>query len=66
MINEARLEWRTSARSGSGEQCVELARSPRGVAIRDSKDRQGPRLSLAPAAWESFVSAVKDGAHDTL
>ncbi|MGW3043240.1 DUF397 domain-containing protein [Kitasatospora sp. NPDC001159] len=29
--------------------------------VRDSKDPEGPRLRFNPAAWQSFVTAVRDG-----
>ncbi|ATL84820.1 hypothetical protein SMALA_4590 [Streptomyces malaysiensis subsp. malaysiensis] len=34
------------------------------VAVRDSKDPQGPTLSFAPAAWSAFVSDVSRGGFD--
>ncbi|WP_460917165.1 Scr1 family TA system antitoxin-like transcriptional regulator [Plantactinospora veratri] len=49
--------WRTSSRSGqNGGNCVEVADNLVGVvAVRDSKDRSGPVLRFAPAAWRAFV-----------
>ncbi|WP_373313765.1 DUF397 domain-containing protein [Kitasatospora xanthocidica] len=29
--------------------------------VRDSKDPDGPALAFTPAAWQSFVSAVRAG-----
>ncbi|WP_420713876.1 DUF397 domain-containing protein [Streptomyces sp. NRRL WC-3742] len=29
--------------------------------VRDSKDPSGPALAFTPAAWQSFVSAVRSG-----
>ncbi|MFE9766891.1 DUF397 domain-containing protein [Streptomyces sp. NPDC005808] len=41
--------------SGNGE-CVEVARNiPGTVAVRDSKDAEGPILRLAPSAWAAFT-----------
>jgi hypothetical protein len=52
--------WRTSSRSGSGNNCVEVARSlPHVVAVRDSKDPDGPKLVLSPAGWQTFTASVK-------
>ncbi|MFD7416388.1 DUF397 domain-containing protein [Kitasatospora purpeofusca] len=31
------------------------------VPVRDSKDPSGPVLLFPSAAWESFVSALRDG-----
>ncbi|MFB4305547.1 DUF397 domain-containing protein [Actinomadura sp. GTD37] len=39
------VTWRKSSHSGSsGGQCVELAATSGGVAVRDSKDRDGAVL----------------------
>ncbi|MGW2116160.1 DUF397 domain-containing protein [Streptomyces zhihengii] len=64
----ARLTWFKSSYSGSdGGNCLELAYERRAsghsdrrgaeatVHIRDSKTPTGPVLTLAPAAWASFV-----------
>jgi hypothetical protein len=58
--------WRKSSYSGSnGGQCVEVASSLPGViAVRDSKDREGPVLVLAPGAWRAFVAAARSGDFD--
>ncbi|QKW35507.1 DUF397 domain-containing protein [Actinomadura sp. NAK00032] len=63
---EAARTWRKSSRSeGSEGQCVEVAaRADRGVALRDSKDVEGPMLSLAPSTWTSLVVGIKDGSFD--
>ncbi|MET7959823.1 DUF397 domain-containing protein [Micromonospora zamorensis] len=55
-INEP--HWRTSTRStDSGGNCVEVADNLPGVVlVRDSKDRSGPTLTFAPAAWRGFVA----------
>ena len=40
-----RAEWRTSTFSGGNGSCVEVASNLPGIiAVRDSKDRQGPAL----------------------
>ena len=61
-----RAEWRKSSRSGSnGGNCVEVARNlPGTVAVRDSKDADGPRLVFTPADWQAFTGRVKAGRHD--
>jgi hypothetical protein len=54
------MKWRKSARSGSnGENCVELASVPGNVAVRDSKDPEGPRLVFGREAFRVFVADVK-------
>jgi hypothetical protein len=55
-------EWKKSSRSGSTGNCVEVARNLRGmVAVRDSKDPDGPNLVFAPGEWNAFVTAVLNG-----
>ncbi|MEU3029290.1 MULTISPECIES: DUF397 domain-containing protein [unclassified Streptomyces] len=51
------LAWFKSSYSGgtNGESCVELAVTPGTVHIRDSKNTDGPRLTLTPEAWAEFV-----------
>ena len=52
--------WRKSAYSNNGGNCVEVARNlPGVVAVRDSKDPDGPALILTPADWEAFTAGVK-------
>jgi hypothetical protein len=55
--------WRKSSWSGNnGGNCVEVATNlPGAVAIRDSKDPEGPVLALATAQWRAFAAAVRDG-----
>ncbi|MFI6510179.1 DUF397 domain-containing protein [Streptosporangium sp. NPDC050855] len=59
--------WRKSSLSGgdSGGDCVEVATNlPKRVAVRDSKDPDGPALFFAPAAWAAFVGGVKGDMFD--
>jgi hypothetical protein len=52
--------WRKSAYSNNGGNCVEVARNvPGAVAVRDSKDPDGPALIFTPADWEAFTAGVK-------
>ena len=55
--------WRKSSYSGSnGGACVEVADNLPGlVAVRDSKDPDGPALTFAPADWRTFTTCVKRG-----
>lgn len=58
--------WRKSSRSGgNGGQCVEVAANlPGVVAVRDSKDPDGPKLLLTPTEWAIFVRGIKSGGFD--
>ncbi|MEU8371763.1 DUF397 domain-containing protein [Micromonospora sp. NPDC048894] len=59
-LNHAR--WRKSTRSsGNGGNCVEVADNLPGViAVRDSKDPDGPTLTFTPAAWHTFLTRITD------
>jgi len=60
-----RIEWRKASYStGSGGNCVEVGVAERAVAVRDSKDPEGPNLAFARAAWTAFLGQVKDGQLD--
>jgi hypothetical protein len=39
--------------------CVEVPLDPAGVAVRDSKDSDGPQLTLQSRDWQLFLDAVK-------
>ena len=62
----SRAEWRKASRSSSnGGNCVEVARNLRdAVAVRDSKNPDGPKLVLPAADWQAFTASVKAGLHD--
>jgi hypothetical protein len=51
--------WRKASRSGeNGGNCVELADLPGMVAVRDSKDPDGPVLLVTPAVLRAAVLAT--------
>ena len=62
--------WRKSSYSSSnGGNCVEVAAvarsgSARVVAVRDSKDPDGPVLAFTHAEWQAFVRGVQAGELD--
>ncbi|XTZ13382.1 DUF397 domain-containing protein [Micromonospora echinospora] len=62
----ATVRWRKSSHSGDEGACVEMAVVPDTiavrdvtgtVAVRDSKDPDGPVLLFPPAAWTAFADA---------
>ncbi|MFD7440755.1 DUF397 domain-containing protein [Streptomyces sp. NPDC059909] len=54
--------WRKSSYSGgTGGECVEVAPQPRLVAVRDSKNPEGPAFAVAPSAFAAFVTAAAEG-----
>ena len=61
--------WRKSSRSGSGSNggnCVEAGQltNGTGIAIRDTKDRDGATFTFTPNAWAGFVADLKSGTFD--
>ncbi|MFJ9898785.1 DUF397 domain-containing protein [Streptomyces sp. NPDC091280] len=50
--------WQKSTYSEQGSACVEIARTPAIVRIRDSKNPTGPRLTIHPTAWADFLSQL--------
>jgi hypothetical protein len=65
-VNIERADWRKSSHSGdNGGNCVEVARNlPGAVAVRDSKDPEGPKLVFTPDEWRAFAAGVRDGEFD--
>ncbi|MFI9028207.1 DUF397 domain-containing protein [Streptomyces sp. NPDC053560] len=53
--------FKSSYSTGSGGECVEVARGAGKVHVRDSKDKAGPMLSIAPAGWAAFVEFAARG-----
>ncbi|MEV5573904.1 DUF397 domain-containing protein [Spirillospora sp. NPDC052269] len=54
--------WRKSARSGNnGGDCVEVAGLDGLGLVRDSKDPDGPAISLKPEAWNQLLHRIKLG-----
>lgn len=60
-LNWKNAKWRTSSRSGTGSNCVEVAWTEGAVGVRDSKNERGPVLEFNHANWVAFQAAVKDG-----
>lgn len=59
---EVAATWRKSSHSGSqGSDCVEVTETHNAVAIRDSKDAEGPVLCMDRRAWRSLLNALRDG-----
>ncbi|MDH6705486.1 hypothetical protein P3T27_002196 [Kitasatospora sp. MAA19] len=64
-LDQPSARWRKSSYSGgSGASCVEVDDAHSGR-VRDSKDPEGPALAFTPAAWQSFVTAVRAGEFGT-
>ena len=55
--------WHKSSYSSStGQNCVEVATNLPGlVAIRDSKDPDGPQLIISASEWQTFAVGITEG-----
>jgi hypothetical protein len=55
--------WFKSSRSGpTGGNCVEVAFLPAGdVAMRNSRQPEGPALVFTQAEWDAFIGGARDG-----
>ena len=54
-----RLTWRKSSLSNAESACVELALTTQSARIRDTKNRAGGTISIAGAAFGSFLRSVR-------
>jgi hypothetical protein len=59
-VDLSRATWRKSSLSATNG-CVEVALDPAEVAVRDSKDRNGPVLHFNAHEWEAFLAGVRNG-----
>jgi hypothetical protein len=59
------LNWRKAKRSMSNGNCAEVALAAGAVAIRDSKDPNGPVLQYPSESWRSFLRSARLGDFDT-
>jgi hypothetical protein len=62
------LLWLKSRRSNPSGNCVEVAELPggAGVAVRNSRDPEGPALIYTAAEITAFILGAKDGDFDHL
>jgi hypothetical protein len=59
-IDLSRAMWRKSTRSNNGGACVEVATNLPGiVAVRDSKNPDGPALTFSSHDWRTFIRRLK-------
>jgi len=57
--------WRASSYSGGSGECVEVTlKSPKSIAVRDSKNKRGSFLVFTLTEWERFTYEIKGGKFD--
>ena len=50
--------WRKASASG-GTSCVEVAVNGAGALVRDSKDPDGPVLTISAGAWRALLEDIR-------
>ncbi|MCQ4082157.1 DUF397 domain-containing protein [Streptomyces sp. RB6PN25] len=56
------LAWFKSSYSGTqGDSCAEVAVTEQAVHVRDSKDKDGPELTIGRDEWVQFVRFAAHG-----
>ncbi|MCU1687492.1 MAG: hypothetical protein JWQ81_8231 [Amycolatopsis sp.] len=50
--------WRKSSYSADQGECVEVAKAPADVHVRDTKDRASGSLTFGPASWRTFLAGL--------
>jgi Domain of unknown function (DUF397) len=60
------LVWRKAQLSTNNGSCIEVASAVDKIALRDSKDPDGPMLVYMPAEWTAFLDGAKKGEFDDL
>lgn len=56
--------WHKSSRSGTESNCVEVAATADGAAVRDSKHRDAGHVTVDSNQWHAFLTHLKTGAYD--
>lgn len=62
----ASLAWLKAHGSTSNGQCVEIASAVGNIAMRDSKDPDGPILVYTPSEFRAFLDGARNGEFDSL
>lgn len=60
------LAWGKAQRSTNNGECVQIASTAGKIAVRDSKDPNGPILVYTPAEFSAFLDGARNGEFDSL
>jgi hypothetical protein len=61
-VEPSGIPWvKSSASNGNDTNCVEVVLGSDLVLLRDSKDREGPRLAFPAAGWTAFLLNLRTG-----
>lgn len=69
VLNDAEragLAWLKAQSSGANGQCIEIASTAGKIALRDSKDPEGPILVYTPGEFRAFLDGARNGEFDGL
>ncbi|WP_018656016.1 DUF397 domain-containing protein [Actinomadura flavalba] len=59
-MNANDLTWRKATRSlSNGGECIEVAITPATIAVRDSKNPNGPNLLVTRESFRHFADTIK-------
>lgn len=60
------LTWLKAQSSTANGQCVEIAAALGNIAVRDSKDPDGPVLVYTPSEFRAFLDGARNGEFDAV
>ncbi len=60
LVSAGDISWRRS-RHCDGGACVEVAELGKMIALRESKDPDGPVITFGSDEWRTFVARIKSG-----
>jgi hypothetical protein len=60
------LAWLKAHSSTANGQCIEIASADGNIAIRDSKDPEGPILVYTTSEFRAFLDGARNGEFDIL